>query len=163
MEDIFVKIIVGVSDAKISTDAADVLATYSLGSCIGVSLYDAAASVAGLLHFQLPSASMDAERARSNPMMFADSGLRQVLEEMEALGAQKRRMKVKLAGGAQMLNDANLFNIGKRNHAAIRKVLWQQGMFVEAEAVGGTTPRTLFLSVLDGTLTLKCGTETSNL
>lgn len=155
------KIIVGVSDAKVSKDAADVLVTYSLGSCIGVCLYDAAATVAGLLHFQLPSSSLDADRARANPLMFADSGLQWILREMESRGARKRRLKVKLAGGAQMLNDAALFNIGKRNHAAIRKTLWQQGIFVESEAVGGTVPRTLLMSVQDGAVTLKCGAETS--
>lgn len=157
------KIIVGVSDARVSNDVEDVLATFSLGSCIGVSLYDPAAAVAGMLHFQLPSAAMDAERAKANPLMFGDTGLLCILKNMEKLGAQKRRMKVKLAGGAQMLNDSALFNIGKRNHAAIRKALWQQGMFVEAEAVGGDQPRTLFLAVADGTLTLKCGTQTGNM
>jgi chemotaxis protein CheD len=157
------KIIVGVSDAKVSGDPADVLATYSLGSCIGVSMYDPAAKIGGLLHFQLPSASLDAERAKGNPMMFADSGLQHLLREMQGAGAEKRRLKVKLAGGAQMLNDAALFNIGKRNHAAIRKALWQQGLFVDAESVGGGSPRTLFLSVGDGTLTLKCGGESCDL
>lgn len=155
------KLIVGVSDAKASNDAGDVLATYSLGSCIGVSLYDPVASVAGLLHFQLPSAAMDPERAKANPLMFGDTGLLHLLTEMQRIGAQKRRMTVKLAGGAQMLNDAALFNIGKRNHASIRKALWQQGMMVAAEAVGGTAPRTLILAVQDGSLTLKCGTETT--
>jgi chemotaxis protein CheD len=158
-----VKIIVGVSDAKVSSDTADVLATYSLGSCIGVSLYDSTVKVAGLLHFQLPSASMDAERAKANPLMFADSGLQHLLSAMEAAGAQKRRLKVKLAGAAQMLNDANVFNIGKRNHAAIRKVLWQHGMFVDSESIGGKTPRTLYVSVADGTVLLKCGGESTEL
>lgn len=157
------KIIIGVSDAKVSGDPADVLATYSLGSCIGVSMYDPAAKIGGLLHFQLPSASLDAERAKSNPMMFADTGLQHLLREMEGAGAQKRRLKIKLAGGAQMLNDAALFNIGKRNHAAVRKALWQHGLFVDAEAVGGGSPRTLFLSVVDGRLTLKCDGKSCDL
>ena len=97
---------------------------------------------------------------RAFDWMFADSGMNALLPMMEALGAQKRRLKVKLAGGAAMLNDASSFNIGKRNHAAIRKILWQHGMFIEAEEVGGSAPRTVYLRVADGSLTIKSGGAT---
>jgi chemotaxis protein CheD len=150
-------ITINVSDARASGDPADTLVTYSLGSCIGVCLYDPIARVAGLLHYQLPTSTMDKAKADNNPFMFADTGMGALLPMMEALGAQKRRLKVKLAGGAAMLNDASSFNIGKRNHAAIRKILWQHGMFIESEDVGGGAPRTVYLRVADGSLTIKSG------
>lgn len=150
-------IVVNVSDARSSGDPGDVIVTYSLGSCIGVCLYDPQVSVAGMLHYQLPTSTMDAARAAERPCMFADTGMAVLLRQMEALGAVKKRMKVKLAGGAAMLNDAGTFNIGKRNHAAIRKILWQHGMFIESEDVGGGQPRTLYLNVADGGLTIKTG------
>jgi chemotaxis protein CheD len=150
-----VTITINVSDARSSGNPGDVLVTYSLGSCIGVCLYDPQAKVAGLLHYQLPTSTLDAARAKERPAMFADTGMALLLAQMEALGAQRRRMKVKLAGGAAMLNDASSFNIGKRNHAAIRKILWQLGMFIETEDVGGKSPRTVYLAVADGTLTIK--------
>lgn len=152
-------IIVGVSDAKASADAADVLATYSLGSCIGVALFDPASRVAGLLHFQLPSSAGDPQRALEKPLMYADTGMAWLLDAMRRLGADKRRMRVALAGGAKMLNDEGVFDIGRRNHTAIRKVLFQQGMLIGAEDVGGTAPRTLFLRVCDGTLQIKGGSQ----
>lgn len=155
--------VVNVSDAKTSASAADVLVTYSLGSCIGVALYDRVAKVAGMLHYQLPTSTLDPDRARQNPLMFADTGMDWLLREMESHGGQRKRMSVKLAGAAQMLNDANLFNIGKRNHAAIRKLLWQQGMFIDAEDVGGATPRTMYLNVADGTVTIKAQQQTREL
>ena len=150
-------ITINVSDARSSGNPGDVLVTHSLGSCIGVCLYDPHARVAGLLHYQLPSSTLDAMRAKERPAMFADTGMALLLAQMEALGAQKRRMKVRLAGGAAMLNDASSFNIGKRNHAAIRKILWQHGMFIETEDVGGNAPRTVYLAVADGALTIKSG------
>ena len=52
-------------------------------------------------------------------------------------------MHVKIAGGAQIMNDANTFQIGKRNYAAIRQFLWKNGMFIDAEDVGGKTARNL--------------------
>ena len=150
-------IVVNVSDARVSSDPADVIVTYSLGSCIGVAVYDPAARVAGLLHFQLPSSTLDAQKAASHPLMFADTGMAALLAAMQSRGADKRRMKVKLAGGASMLNDSQMFNIGKRNHAAIRKVLFQYGLFIDSEDVGGSHPRTVFLSVADGAFTIKSG------
>jgi len=157
-----VTVIVSVSDAKASKDPGSVIATFSLGSCIAVSVYDPAAAVGGMLHFQLPDSTIDAKRAKERPLMFADTGRQCLLREMESLGAQKRRLKIKLAGGAQMLDDHHLFNIGRRNHAAIRKVLWQHGLFVDAEDVGGTRPRNMYLSIADGTVTVKTQGESTD-
>lgn len=151
---------VNISDAKVSADPSVVLATYSLGSCIGLTLYDPKAQVGGMLHFQLPTSTIDAQRAQENPLMFADTGFARLLGEVIKTGGQKSRLKVRLAGAAQMLNDSKLFDIGRRNHAAMRKILWQNGMFIEAEHVGGSTPRTMYLAVADGSVTLKIGQET---
>jgi chemotaxis protein CheD len=137
-----------------------VLTTYALGSCIGVALFDPLVSVGGLLHFQLPSSSADAERAREKPLMFGDTGLQWLLEKLEQLGAQKRRLQVYIAGGASMLNDAGLFDIGRRNHVSIRKLLWQHRMFITSEAVGGNQPRTMALNIADGLVAIRSGTQT---
>jgi chemotaxis protein CheD len=155
--------VVSISDAKVSDRPEDVLVTYSLGSCIGVALHDPGRSVAGLLHFQLPTSTLDAERARQNPLMFADTGFEALLQRMLSMGADKKRLKIRIAGGAKMLNDATTFDIGRRNHAAIRKVLWHHGLFLDKEDCGGTTPRTMYLSVGDGTLVLKTQGETRTL
>lgn len=157
------QITVNISDAKVSKNPGDTIVTYSLGSCIGVALYDPLLPIAGLLHFQLPTSTMDAERARKQPLMFADSGLETLINEMVAQGANKRRLKVRLAGGAKMFEDSSTFDIGKRNHTAIRKALWQHGLFVDAEQVGGSTPRTVYLNVADGKVTLKAGGQTMEL
>ena len=44
----------------------EVLVTYSLGSCIGLSLYDPVARVGGLLHAMLPLSSLDPVKAAAN-------------------------------------------------------------------------------------------------
>ncbi len=156
-------IVVNVSDARVSQDPDDVLVTHSLGSCIGVCVYDPIAHAAGMLHFQLPSSTIDAGRAQANPCMFADTGMTILLQNLAALGAQPRRMQVKLAGGAEILDDKGLFCIGKRNHTAIRKILWQRGLLLSAENVGGSEPRTLYLHVADGTTIVKSRGESAAL
>ena len=156
-------IVVNVSDARVSQDPNDVLVTYSLGSCIGVCLYDPIARCAGMLHFQLPTSTLDAGRAQANPCMFADTGMKALLEDLAALGAQPRRLKVKIAGGAEILDDKGVFSIGKRNHTAIRKILWQHGLLLSSEMVGGSEPRTLYLRVADGTIIVKSRGTTATL
>ncbi len=157
------KIIVNISDARVSNDPNDELITYSLGSCIGVTLHDPATKIGGMLHYQLPSARMDPAKANKNPLMFADTGMKYLIDKMLALGANKKRLKVKIAGGAQVMNDADTFQIGKRNYAAIRQILWKNGMFIDAEDIGGKNARNLSLQIADGTVEVKSQGNTKQL
>lgn len=153
------QVVVGVSDAKVSADPSDVILTYSLGSCIGVTLHDPHAGVGGMLHFQLPTSTADPERAAEKPLMYADSGMKFLITKMESMGANRKRMTVRMAGAAQMLEDAKLFDIGRRNHTAIRKFLWQQGMLIKAEHIGGGMPRTLIMNMQDGSVAVKMNNQ----
>lgn len=149
------RVTIDISDAKVSANPADVLVTYSLGSCIGVSLYDPTTHIGGMLHYQLPSSQMDAARARAKPLMFADTGMQLLLDKLLAMGANKKRLQVRLAGGATMVTGPQGFDIGKRNYLAIRKILWSHGMFIDAEDVGGHSARNLYMDIADGTVTVR--------
>jgi chemotaxis protein CheD len=150
---------VGISDCAVSRDPAATLTTYALGSCIAVAVYDPVAGVAGLLHFMLPESSLDAAKAQSKPFMYADTGIPMLFRRAYELGAQKQRMSVVIAGGAQVLDPNNTFNIGKRNHLAVRKVLWKAGVMVNYEDVGGTAPRNLRIEASSGSIFVSCGRE----
>ncbi|MBI9017976.1 MAG: chemotaxis protein CheD [Phycisphaerae bacterium] len=146
---------VDISDAKCTNKEQDQIITYSLGSCIGVAVYDSSAKIGGMLHYQLPDSRADVEKSKKNPTMYADTGMAYLVKKMIAMGAEKKRMKVKIAGGAQMMNDAKVFQIGKRNYAAIRQVLWKNGMFIDAESIGGAFARTLSMNMADGRVCVK--------
>jgi chemotaxis protein CheD len=149
------RVVIDISDAKVSNDPSDTLVTYSLGSCIGVCLYDPALQVGGMLHYQLPSSTMDPARARENPFMFADTGMAILIDRLLVMGVNKKRMQVKVAGGANMATGPQGFDIGKRNYLAIRKILWNHGMFVDAEDVGGNLARSMYLDLSDGAVMLR--------
>jgi chemotaxis protein CheD len=146
---------VGVSDAKISRTPEDVIVTYSLGSCIGVCIYDARIKLGGMLHFQLPDSKLDVKKAEVRPFMFADTGLTYLLNEMKTKGAQKGNLIVKLAGGAAMQNGPANFEIGKRNFIAIRKALWKAGLMITSTDVGGEAARTLYMDIATGKIIVK--------
>lgn len=149
------KLVVGVADCKVSRDPASVIVTYSLGSCIAVCIHDPVVGVGGILHFMLPEAKIAPEKAVANPSMFADTGIAFLFQEAYRLGAVKTRLQVKAAGGAQVLDPAGLFNIGKRNILAMRKLFWQNGVMLGSTALGGTVNRTVTLDNGSGEVTLK--------
>lgn len=149
------RITVNMSDAKVSRNPADVLATYSLGSCIAVCLYDSTIKIGGMIHYQLPDSKIDARRAAEKPLMFADTGMKILVNRMLKLGAIKKRMQIKISGGAAMNIGPKGFDVGKRNYLAIRKILWKQGMFIDTEDVGGSSPRNMYLNIETGAVTVR--------
>lgn len=143
---------VGVADCKVSDGAEAVLATYALGSCIAVAIHDPVAKVGGLLHFMLPESALNPAKAAENPFMFADTGIPLLFRGAYQLGAEKRRLVVRAAGGAQVMDANGVFNIGRRNHLALRKILWKAGVMIQGEEIGGTESRTVRLEVDSGRL-----------
>ncbi len=148
-------IIVGVADMQVTNDPGCTLVTYALGSCIGVTIYDPALKIGGLLHFMLPESALDLQKAQKNPWMFADTGIPLFFREAYNLGAEKKRMQVKIAGASQIMDDSQYFNIGKRNYLALRKIFWTNNVLIRGEEVGGHTNRTLRLDVSTGRVWLK--------
>jgi chemotaxis protein CheD len=92
------------------------------------------------------------EQARQRLHMYADTGIPDLFHRAYACGAEKSRLIVRLVGGAQVLDPNGVFNIGKKNHVACRKILWAAGVLVHAEEVGGTISRTVRLQVESGVL-----------
>jgi chemotaxis protein CheD len=148
--------VVGVAEMKVSSRHTDVLITYSLGSCIGLTVFDPQAGVGGLIHCMLPFSTIDPEKARARPEMFTDTGVVALLVKMLELGAEKKNLVVKAAGAATLLDSSGIFRIGERNYAVLRKVLDKNGIPLAAEEIGGTAPRTLSLRMDTGETIIKC-------
>ncbi len=148
-------VVVDIADLAVSNDPDAAIITYSLGSCIGVAIWDPIARVGGLLHYMLPESQLSPDKARSNPAMFCDTGVPKLFRAAYELGAVKNRLVVKVAGGSQLLDDNGTFNIGKRNYLALRKIFWKNGVMIKAESVGGSASRTMKLQVGAGMVTIK--------
>ncbi len=73
-----------------------------------------------------------------------------MLEKLDASGANRRRLVIRLAGGAQVMDQGCVFNIGKRNYLAVKKLLWKAGIMISDEAVGGNVSRTVRLDLSTG-------------
>lgn len=153
--------VVGIGELAVSTSPDDVVVTHALGSCIAVCLWDPAVKVAGLLHFLLPEANLNMERARRQPATFADSGIALLFQTAYTQGVDKKRCVVRLVGGAEVagLQGIGALNVGKRNILIARQILWQNGVIIAGESTGGTIPRTVALRASDGVVEVSSGRE----
>lgn len=146
---------VGMADLKACT-CPDGLTTLGLGSCVGISLYDAKNRIAGMAHIMLPDSTQS--RNNVNVAKFADTAIVQLLNEMIKLGAKKENICAKLAGGAQMFafsNTNDMMKIGQRNVIASKEELSKLRIPIVAEDTGGNFGRTIELYSTDGRLVIK--------
>jgi chemotaxis protein CheD len=150
------KHIVGVSEMLVTKNEG-VIVTHSLGSCIAITIHDPVAKVGGLLHFQLPSSESNKEKAARNPCMYADTGIPELFRAAYKLGADKRRLVVKVAGGACISDKNDFFKIGSRNYTIMKKIFWRNGVFIDNEDVGGNIWRTMRIEIETGRVFIKNG------
>ena len=146
---------VGISEMYVSNNPDDLLVTYSLGSCVGLSVYDPKVRVGGLIHCMLPLSKIDPAKAAAKPQMFVDKGLPALLQAVYDLGATRRNLIAKVAGAAKLLDERGAFRIGERNYTVLRKLLWKNDILIAAEDVGGSIARTMYLHMDTGCTTIK--------
>jgi len=156
-------IVIGISDLHYTKDPSAILVTYSLGSCIGLTLYDAHAGVGGMLHAMMPLSTADPVKAASKPAMYTDTGVTYLLQAMFDRGATRRNLVAKVAGAASSLDGTGLFRIGERNFMVVRKILWKNDILIAGEDVGGNTARTLVLEMATGRTLVKSNGGTKEL
>ena len=150
---------------KISSTEGDLIITYALGSCLGITIYDAVAGVGGLLHVMLPLSTINPVKAAENPCMFVDTAVPRLFLDCYKAGARKDRLVVKVAGGASSKGDEgdDYFQIGKRNLIMLKKLLTKNGVPLHGEDVGGTQSRTMSLEIGSGEVLLKINGSTAPL
>jgi chemotaxis protein CheD len=146
---------VGMADLNICK-APDVITTLGLGSCIGLTLYDPVTKIGGMVHYMLPDSTK--VRNNTNIAKFADTGIDELLRQVIAAGANRRRLVAKIAGGARMFEVSGLSsvgNIGQRNAEAAKAKLKELGIRLIAEDTGLNYGRTVELHCDTGDFYIK--------
>ena len=145
-------LVLGIGDFGVSKDPTKTIKTYALGSCVAVILFCPSLPAAGMIHIALPESKVNMSRAKEKPGFFADTGIPKLLDALGKIGGptKGKGVKVKLVGGASIMDKNEIFNIGKRNLLAIKKILWAHGLGAVAEDVGGTISRTVSINVSSG-------------
>lgn len=146
--------LVGIGKMVISEDADDVLVAPNLGSCLGFVIYDKKRRRGGMIHCLLPLSKGHAERATDEPTAFVDTGVVILLDKM-LQGTSKDQLVLAAAGCSNINDTNNVFEIGKRNHTILKKILWKNELLLAAEDVGENYSRTLSLSNSNGEVWVK--------
>lgn len=146
---------VGIADMAI-VSGDDTVTTIGLGSCIGIAIRDTQLKIGGLVHIMLP----DSTQVKSNTTVakFADTGIQELVKQLEAKGCVRRRMEAKIAGGAQMFafqNKQDLLSVGARNIEASKAQLKNLGINLVAEDVGLNYGRTVVFNPQTGAYEVK--------
>jgi len=154
------KLVVGIAEMAVSNRQSVTLATYSLGSCLGIAVYDPVVKAGGLLHIMLPDSTLDLVKSARQPGMFVDTGVPALFRAAYELRAEKHRMIISVAGGAEIMDSSGFFNIGERNFDALNKLFHEHGLRVQAAQVGGHVNRTMYLNLATGEVRLKISGQT---
>ncbi|MDE6313164.1 MAG: chemotaxis protein CheD [Lachnospiraceae bacterium] len=136
---------VGMADLKVCPPP-NAITTLGLGSCVGIALYDPITKIAGLAHIMLPDSTQI--RNNTNNAKFADTGIKELVDQMARIGASRFRLVAKIAGGAQMFafqssGNSDTLRVGERNVQATKKALNDLGIRILAEDTGLNYGRTV--------------------
>ena len=146
---------VGMADLKTGKNP-DILTTLGLGSCIGIALWDPVTKIGGLAHVMLPDSTKI--RNNSNIAKFADTGITELVRQMEEMGVPRKRLVAKIAGGARMFEvsgSTSVGNIGEKNAIASKQKLKELGIPILAEDTGLNYGRTVELNCENGDYVIK--------
>ena len=134
---------VGMADLK-TCKSPDGITTLGLGSCVGIALRDPVTLIGGLAHIMLPD-STAIRNSGGNVAKFADTGIVELVRQMEQLGAKKSRIVAKIAGGAAMFASArsDIVQVGQRNVEATEEALRKLQIPIIAKDTGANYGRTV--------------------
>jgi chemotaxis protein CheD len=145
---------VGISDMKI-VHVPELLISYALGSCVGICIIDKGAQIAGMVHVLLPH---NKNNDKTDVFKYADTGIPEMVKQMEKLGGMKARMTAKIAGGAKMFDikgSTSIGSIGDRNVEATKETLKEMRIKLISEDVGKNYGRTIIFDSDSGDLMIK--------
>lgn len=148
-------ITIGISDMQVAK-CPDAFVTFALGSCIGICLYDSTLKIGALGHIMLPNYPVN--NPNENKHRYADTCIPLMVQQMERMGCNRRRISAKIAGGAKMfdvIGDSNFGNIGARNIVAVKSMLNDMQIRVVAEDTGLNYGRTVYFYTENGSMLVK--------
>lgn len=125
----------------------------TLGSCIGVTLYDQTKRLGGMIHIMLPRKTSNNGRLTK----FADTGIPNLIDCMiNQHGSSRSSLIAKIFGGARMFNVfSKALDIGSNNIEATVNILRQQRIRLESNKTGGTKGSQIIFYTSNGRVTYR--------
>jgi chemotaxis protein CheD len=154
------RVVVGVGDMAVSSNA-NVSSALRPALVSGVVAHDPAAQVGGLLHIMLRTRRSRRQGGRQ-PSCSRTRGCGLPALAVRPEG-RRRKLRIFLAGGANVLSGSDFFKIGERNIVAVKAFLHRERLPIVAEELGGLNNRTLHFKINEGTVDVKLPTGTKTI
>jgi len=134
--------VVGVGELVVRRGKAETLRMLGVGSCVAVIAVDVNQQIGGMAHVVLPQ-SDPGDPVRRPAAYYADKAIPSLIRALREAGsmALPGHLRIRLVGGASPAGMG--LGIGRRNVAAVKRVLFQHGLAVVAEDTGGSSSRTV--------------------
>jgi chemotaxis protein CheD len=150
------KIIARVDPGCFYITAQDEYVFTRLGSCVAACIWDPLLGIGGLNHFLLPERELNENwhELTSYSCRYGNFAMEQLINGILTLGGQRKRLKAKIFGGAQMCKETVL-NVGQSNIEFVKNYLDMEGIEIVAEDLGGPWPRKVLFHPNSGKVLLK--------
>ncbi len=146
------ELVVGMGEYLVSNQEEDVLRTFSLASCVAVTVYSPIRRAAGMVHVVLPF-PFDKKDKDQRPSYFAETGVPLLINTLCAKYAcSKEELQIRIYGGADSMLEQDIFSIGKKNIEAVRDALSGMGLPIHAADLRGRDSRTIAMEVKTGVI-----------
>jgi chemotaxis protein CheD len=131
-----------------------------LGSCVGIAFRVPRLGVGALCHPMLPrvASKAGAAQSRSSGRRYVDYAIRDLAKQLDALGAQRGEVEVKLFGGGDVLavaGSAKHPTVGRQNCEIAVKVLVEEGFEIVASSLGGERGINIYFNTATGEVLLQ--------
>lgn len=143
---------VGLGEIQISSIPGDIIKTFALASCVGITAYCAPMHTAGMIHIVLPGKAGGG--LTEKPCYYAVTGIPIFINKMKNCGCDTSKLEIKVYGGANSIKKGDCFNIGMRNLRAVSDIFKKLHVPFNFIDVGGEISRTLIMDVSTGAVTV---------
>jgi len=141
--------------------APDKLEALALGSCVAIALYDPQNKIGSLSHVLLPKSSDFKEVDKIGK--YADTAVPEAIKLTTSKGANRTRLKAKIAGGAKMFEMTGInrltVDVGSRNVDAVKKHLKENDIPIVANDTGKNYGRTVSFDLETSVFTIRQGAK----
>ena len=149
--------VINVGIAEIMTAKSPNILRTTLGSCIGVVLYQPDLKIGAISHIMLAKDPIGRDKLK-NPGKYGETALPKLLKLMEEEGCKQGTYFARIFGAASMFKNITsnfLNNIGENNITIVREFFAEKKIPIIAEDIGGHEGRTISLYLDDGHILLK--------
>lgn len=121
------------------SDRADVMMATTLGSCVTACIHDPVRGVGGMNHFLLPDVPESELQGAGSGARYGSVAMERLINALLALGAERRRLQVKLFGGARVIESS--YDIGGLNSRFALEYVRAEGLILAGHDLGGASAR----------------------